>query len=168
MMVYLFEFYAVEALFFILNLIPLPLSGWVITRVGDLYYYVSSKRRNIAFANLTIAYGDTLSADRKRRIARKCFESSALSILELFLIKKIKKNAPGRFTTTGKQYYEEALSRGKGVIFVASHLGAWEYIAFAGHLSQVPHGVIVKKIKNTYLDKMIDRLRREIDTVPIP
>lgn len=165
---YLLEFCAVKILFFILNFVPLSLSGWIIKRVGDLFYYVSSKRRNIAFDNLTIAYGDTLSVAQKRKIARKCFESSALSILELILIKKIKRNASARFTTTGKQYYEAALSRGKGVIFVASHLGSWEYIAFAGYLSQVPHAVIVKKIKNTYLDKMIDGLRREIDTVPIP
>ena len=167
-MSYLFEFYAVKSLFYLLNLVPLSLSGWIIKRAGDLFFYVSSKRRNIAFSNLTIAYGDALSSDQKNKIARKCFENGALSILELFLIKKIKKNALNRFTMAGKQHFEEALSRGKGVIFVASHLGSWEYIGFAGYLKKVPHAVIVKKIKNKYLDEMIDSLRREIDSVPIP
>jgi len=165
---YLFEFYVVKSLFSILNLFPLSLSGWILKRAGDIFFYGSSKRRNIALSNLTLAYGDTLSAAQKSKLTRKCFENGALSILELFLIKKIKRNASSRFTTSGKHYFEEALSRGKGVIFVASHLGSWEYIGFPGYLNKVPHAVIVKKIRNKYLDKMIDSLRREIDTVPIP
>jgi KDO2-lipid IV(A) lauroyltransferase len=88
--------------------------------------------------------------------------------LELFLIKKIKKDSLNRFTMIGKQHFDEAMSRGKGVIFVAAHFGSWEYIGFPGYLNKVPHAVIVKKIKNKYLDKMIDALRREADTVPIP
>lgn len=165
---YLFEFYAVKILFFILNFVPLSLSGWILKRLGDIFFYVSSKRRKIALSNLTLAYGDTLSAAQKSKIARKCFENGALSILELFLIKKIKRNASSRFIMAGKHHFEQALSRRKGIIFVASHLGSWEYIGFAGYLSQVPHAVIVKKLKNKYLDEMIDTLRREVDTVPIP
>ena len=167
-MSYLFEFYVVKILFSILSFVPLSLSGWILKCAGDIYFYTSSKRRNIALSNLTIAYGDTLSTAQKSKIARKCFENGALSILELFLIKKIKKNASSRFTMTGKPHLEEALSRGKGVIFVASHLGSWEYIAFAGYLNQTPRAVIVKTIKNKYLNKMIDSLRREIGSVPIP
>ncbi|OIO38061.1 MAG: hypothetical protein AUJ72_03265 [Candidatus Omnitrophica bacterium CG1_02_46_14] len=168
MMGYLFQFYAVKVLFYLLNFVPLVVSGWILKRVGDLFYYCSSKRRNIAFANLSIVYKDTLSADQKRNIVKKCFENGCLSILELFLIKKIKKNASRRFTLTGKKHFEAAFARGKGVIFVASHLGSWEYIGFAGFLNKVAHAVIVKKIKNTYLNDMIDGLRRQIDTLPIP
>jgi len=165
---YLFEFYAVKILFSILSLLPLSLSGWILKRAGDIFFYASSKRRHIALSNLTIAYGDTLSAAQKSEIARKCFENGALSILDLLLIKKIKRNASRRFSMTGKHHFEEAFSRGKGVVFVASHLGSWEYIAFAGYLNQIPRAVIVKTIKNKYLDKMINTLRREIDSVPIP
>jgi KDO2-lipid IV(A) lauroyltransferase len=165
---YWFEFFAVKILFSILSLVPLSLSGWIMKRAGDLFFYVSYKRRNTALSNLTIAYGDTLSVTQKNKIIRKCFESGALSILELFLTKEIKKDASSRFTVTGKRYFGDALSRGKGVIFVAAHFGSWEYIGFPGYLEQVPHAVIVKRIKNKYLDGMIDTLRREIDTMPIP
>jgi len=118
--------------------------------------------------NLTIAYGDTCSAGQKRTIARKSFENQALSMLELFLINKMKKNAARRFAITGQQYFEEAVARGKGVVFVASHLGSWEYIGFPGYLKPYPHAVIVKKLKNPYLNNTIDALRRAIETLPIP
>lgn len=165
---YLFEFYAVKILFSILNFVPLSVSGWVLKRVADIFFYCSPKRRKSALANLSIAYGDTLSSTQKMKIARQSFENGALSILELFLIKKIKKDSSRRFTMTGKQHFDKAMTRGKGVIFVASHLGSWEYIGFPGYLYKVPHAVIIKKIKNQHLDKMIDALRREIETVPIP
>ncbi len=118
--------------------------------------------------NLTIAYGGTLSAGRKRKIARRSFENQALSMLELFVIKKMKKNSERRFSIVGQQYFDEAVAHGKGMVFVASHLGSWEYIGFPGYLHDYPHAVIVKNIKNPYLNKMIDALRREIDTLPIP
>ena len=103
--------------------------------VANLFFCCSSKRRNIALANLTIAYGDTLSAGQKRTIARRSFESQALSMLELFVIRKMKKNAARRFSMTGQQYFNEAVARGKGVVFVASHFGAWEYIGFPDYLT---------------------------------
>jgi len=165
---YLFQFYAVQALITVLRILPLSLSGWVIKRVADIFFYCSPKRRNIAVNNLAIVYGDTLSAGQKRKIAQRSFESQALSMLELFVIKKMKKNAARRFSITGYQHFEEAVARGKGVVFVASHLGSWEYIGFPGYLHQYPHSVIVKNIKNPYLNETIDALRRETDSVPIP
>ena len=136
-------------------------------RMANLFFYCSSKRRNIALDNLTIAYGDTLFAGQKIKIARRSFESQALSILELFVIRKMKKNAARRFSITGQQHFDEAVARGKGVVFVVSHFGSWEYMGFPGYLARYPHSAIVKSIKNPYLNKMIDALRRETETLPI-
>ncbi len=168
LMGYLVQFYAVRALVAALRLLPLPLAGWVVARVADIYFFCASARRRVTLENLTLAYGDTLSARRKRVIARRSFEHQALSMLELLLIEKMKRHAAQRFPITGKQHFDEAVARGKGIVFVASHLGAWEYIGFPGYLHRYPHAVIVKAIKNPYLNRAIDVLRRAIDTVPIP
>jgi len=164
---YLCQFYAVQALMIVLRLVPFPLSGWIVQRMADLYFVCSPKRRHIALENLTIAYGDTLSAGQKRTIARRSFESQALSILELFVIHKMKKHAARRFAIIGQPHFDEAVARGHGVVFVASHLGSWEYIGFAGYLLRHPRAVLVKNLKNPYLNTMIDTLRKAIDTVPI-
>jgi KDO2-lipid IV(A) lauroyltransferase len=165
---YLSEYYAVQIPIAVLGLVPFWLSGWVIKRVADIYYACSPTRRRIALENLTIAYGDTLSVGQKRALARRSFENQALSILELFVITHMKKNASRRFPITGQRHFDEAVARGKGIVFVASHLGSWEYIGFPGYLQQYAHAVIVKNVKNPYLNKTIDALRRTIDSVPIP
>ncbi|MBI2884952.1 MAG: lysophospholipid acyltransferase family protein [Candidatus Omnitrophica bacterium] len=165
---YVLQFYIVQALVIGLRLVPFALSGWLVTRAADLYFVCSPKRRNIALANLTIAYGHTRSAEQKRTIARRSFENQALSILELLVVTHMKRNAARRFSITGQQHFDEAVARGHGVVFVASHLGSWEYIGFPGYLAHFPHAVIVKTLKNPHLDRMIDALRRATDTVPIP
>lgn len=165
---YLLQYVAVQALISLLSLLPLSLSGWMVKRVADLFYFCSSKRRKIAWDNLTLAYGDALSSGQKRKIAHESFQNQALSILELFLVNKMKANSAHRFSITGEGHFDEAAARGQGIVFVASHLGSWEYIGFPGYLKGYPHSVIVKKIRNPYLDRAIDRLRRETDTVPIP
>ena len=167
-MTYLLQFYAAQILFVILRMVPLKASGWVLRRAANIFFFCSPKRRKSASDNLNIAYGDTLSDAQKGKIVWMSFENGALSILELFLIKKIKKSVSNRFSIMGKESYEKAAARGKGIIFVASHLGSWEYIGFAAYITGFPTSVIVKKLKNKYLNKTIDDLRREINTVPIP
>ncbi len=164
---YALQFYAVQASVILLRLVPLSLSGWFVKRVADLYFLCSPKRRAITLGNLTLVYGDTLSAGQKRTIARRSFENQALSILELFVIGKMKKHAARRFPIIGQRHFDEAVARGRGVVFVASHLGSWEYIGFPGYLARFPHAVIIKNIRNPHLNKVIDALRREADTVPI-
>lgn len=153
---------------FALNFIPLPLSGWIVSRIANFYFMCSPKRRKITLRNLDLAYGNALTQSRKSAIARRSFENQALSILELFIIKKIKKDAASRFSIAGQQHFDDAIARGKGIVFVASHLGSWEYIGFPGYLKQYPHAVIVKNVRNPRLNKEIDALRREAGTLPIP
>lgn len=167
MMGYRVQAYAVQALMLALRTLPFALSGWMMARAADLFFYGSPTRRTIALENLTIAYGDTLSAGRKWTIARRSFESQALAMLELFVIGAMKRDAARRFAVTGQPHFEAAAARGRGVVFVAAHVGAWEYIGFPGYLQRYPHAILVKRLKNPYLNTLVDALRREIDTLPI-
>jgi len=119
---YVLQWYAVQGLVIALELVPLSLSGWMVKRAADIYFLSSPRRRQIALENLTIAYGDTLSAGQKRTIARRSFEHQALAILELLVSQTMRKDAARRFPITGQQHFDEAVARGRGVVFVASHV----------------------------------------------
>ncbi len=165
---YLFQYYAIQVFAFILDLLPLPVSSGFARIVGRLFYWIAISRRKVALANLKRAYGDSLSTDEKKRLVKKAFENTALSILELFLIRKIKKNTHHHFTIQGKEILETALSEGQGVILITSHLGSWEYLGFLFYLLKIPCSVIVKTLKSDLLDKKINDLRRETGIAPIP
>jgi KDO2-lipid IV(A) lauroyltransferase len=130
-------------------------------------FFLLGKRRRIALENIEIAFGSSLSAQQKNALARQSFRNTAVSLVELFLIPKIRKHAPDHFTIVGHHYLDGAFAKGKGVVLVISHLGSWEYLSFLPHLTENRWSVVVKSVKNPYLDRRIDALRKEISVHPI-
>jgi len=55
-----------------------------------------------------------------------------------------------------------------GVVLVISHLGSWEYLSFLPYFTKRSWSVVVKDIKNPYIDKAIDAMRRVMTVIPIP
>jgi len=51
---------------------------------------------------------------------------------------------------------------------VISHLGSWEYLSFLPYFTKRAWSVVVKDIKNPFLDKAIDSMRRIMTVNPIP
>ena len=55
----------------------------------------------------------------------------------------------------GLERVHEALSRGKGVIFVMGHLGNWELTLLGLVAYGIPLGVLYRPLKNPYLDRYL-------------
>ncbi len=151
----------------VLSLLPFSAISWIARRFGDLAYRIMAKRRAIALANLERAFGSSLPLERKKQLARKAFQHTALSIVELYFVRKLAREAHQRFTFHGFEHHEAAFAEGKGVILVISHLGSWEYLSFLPYLKGTPSCVVVKSIKNPLLDRQIDALRRVMKVDPV-
>lgn len=165
---YLVQFYLVSLLTFLAKILPVAVTTWIARRVGDLVFLVLRKRRKIAFANIEKAFGNSLDEKTKRKITRAAFQSAALSVTELFIVQKIKKDTKNRFKLFGNEHLEAAFSKNKGVVLAISHLGSWEYLSFLPYLTGQSWAVIVKDIKNPYIDRAYNAMRREMNVVPIP
>jgi len=165
---YFFEYLAASFLTFLANILPIEAAAWLARRLGDLSYLLLWNRRRIALENVGKAFGPSLSKSRMRQIVRSAFQNAALSIMELFIVRKIKKDLARRFEFHGDEKLRAALARGKGVVLAISHLGSWEYLSFLSGLTGRPWSVIVKDIKNPYLNKVITELRLVMGVVPVP
>ena len=144
---------------------------WIvaITRfASDRVFSFYASRRKVALKNLDRTYGNALSEDEKWSIARNSFRNTALSFVDLLLIKKTLAHAERDFKLTGLENLEQAFAREKGVILVISHLGSWEYLAMLPYLTHRRWSVVVKKIKNPFLDKKLDSLRGLTRLNPVP
>ncbi len=152
----------------ILFLLPFPVSTWLACRAGDAIYFLVPSRRRIVFENLERAFGTSLTPRRKAEIARRSFRNMAVSAVELFLIPKMLPEASARITLRNPSVLEEAFRQGKGVILVIAHLGSWEYLSFLPFLTGQRWSVIVKGIKNPYLDRDVTDLRCQMKVNPVP
>jgi KDO2-lipid IV(A) lauroyltransferase len=59
----------------------------------------------------------------------------------------------------GFENFERAVARGKGVLFLTGHLGAWELSAFAHSLYGYPLNIVMRPLDNPYLDRMARHYR---------
>lgn len=167
-LIYLLQFYAVCLLSLLAKALPLSVANWIARRIGDISYCILAERQKTALENINRAFKNTLTEARKKEIARASFQNVAVSILELFTIEKIKKDFSNRFEFNNSHYLEDEFKKGRGVVLAISHLGSWEYLSFLSHMTTRRWSVIVKDIKNPYVNGAIDALRRMTNVIPIP
>lgn len=167
-MFYYLEYFLVSGVITLANLLPLQFSYWLAKRIGDLSYFIMAKRRKIALENIARAYGANLSLKRKKEIARRSFEHIALSITELFTTPRILKNASQKFSLEGISHLDAALTKGKGILLVVSHVGSWEYLAFLSYFREYHLSVVVKTLKNDLVDCIMNKFREKTFLHPIP
>ena len=61
--------------------------------------------------------------------------------------------------TEGLEHYLAAQARGKGVLIITGHLGAWELSSFYHSLMGHPMGMIIRNLDNRRLDEYVNGIR---------
>ncbi len=59
----------------------------------------------------------------------------------------------------GLEHYLAARGRGKGVLVLTGHLGAWELSSFYHSLAGYPMGMVIRRLDNPLVDRMVNRIR---------
>ena len=164
---YYFEFLLVRGLAGLINFVPITFSAWLAKRIGDLLFLTAPKRRKTALENLGIAYGNSISAERKLEIAREGFRNVVIALFELICIPSLIKDAEKCFEFEGTEHLDAAFKKGEGIIFVISHLGSWELLGFLPYLRKYACSVIVRPVRNPYIYKWVQDLRRSTHLNPV-
>jgi Kdo2-lipid IVA lauroyltransferase/acyltransferase len=147
------------------NLLSVEQASAVAAFFGRLAFYLLLKKRQTALDNLAFALPEKTNRERYL-IARESFANAAISMTELFMIQKIVDTSAERFDVSETRSFDKALAEKKGVILACSHLGAWECHELLCHLKHTPLMVIVKNLKNPYVNNEINRLRTLTSVIP--
>jgi KDO2-lipid IV(A) lauroyltransferase len=115
--------------------------------------------RRVALRNLSFALPE-LSSAQHAAIADDTFRSLARVVTAFARFPSIRRQTVDSWIRTeGGQYFEEALRKGRGVLFATAHLGNWELSAFAHALLTGPMSVVVRPLDNPLIDRMVERRR---------
>jgi Kdo2-lipid IVA lauroyltransferase/acyltransferase len=102
--------------------------------LGGAAYFILKKRRLVAIANLQRIRANSTDAEA-RRITRACFRKLGINFVETLLMPYMgKEEYPQRFTLKNREYVDEALKRGKGILALSFHYGNWEIMGVISHL----------------------------------
>jgi len=91
--------------------------------LGSLLYFLSWKRKNVAFDNLKIAFEQQYKESELKRILKRFIQEIILTALEIAFIVKKKEKLSQWAEASGIEYLDEALKKRKGVIALSAHLG---------------------------------------------
>ena len=160
---YLLEYAAALPFFLIIPRLP---HSWIRSLgkgLGLMGYHLIGRRRRIAFANLELAYGPAMTESERRALTRQVFIHFATAALEFLWASRLSAQTLGELVEmdeTGLALLKNALDKGRGVLFLASHMGHWELIP-------VVHGYrgigqlygVARRQDNPYLDRKINAIR---------
>ena len=147
---------------------PLKLGYRIATFFSDLHYLVADKDRLIVKNNLKIIFPEKTESEICRMRIR-LFRNFAKYLVDFFRFEKldiefIKKN----IRIENRNYVDEALSKGKGVIFVTAHLGNWELGGVVVALSGYPFLVVALPHKDKKIDDFFNAQRESKGVKVVP
>jgi KDO2-lipid IV(A) lauroyltransferase len=141
------------------GLLPRPLARAKGITLGLIVYLVHGRLRRVGMRNLQLAFPE-MSPRNRRRILRGEYISLGRQLAEFCLFPRYTRENVSRVVVyDGFENFERAYARGKGVLFLTGHLGAWELSAFAHSLQGHPLSIVMRSLDNPYVDRLIERYR---------
>jgi len=153
------EYWLVVAVARTLGRLPRALARGLVGVLTTILYRVLGRLRRVGEANLELAMPGLPGSDRDR-ILRTLFRNLGWQLVEFCRMPRYTpENTRNWVRTEGIENYLAAEARGKGVLVLTGHLGAWEMSGFYHSLTGHPMGVVIRRLDNRLLDEYVNNIR---------
>jgi Kdo2-lipid IVA lauroyltransferase/acyltransferase len=161
------EYAAVWVLLKGLGVLPRPLARSLAAGVARILYALLPKLRKTAEVNLRIAFPEWSEA-RRQTVTRGMARNLGWMAAEFAQFPKYSKgNIEQIVALDGHENFLEGQRRGKGVLILTGHIGAWELSSFAHALYGFPLHFMARPIDNKKLDDLVNSYRCSPGNRPI-
>lgn len=153
------EYAAVWVLLKGLGVLPRPVARSLAAMLARILYALMPKLRKTAEVNLRIAFPEWNEAQRQA-VSRGMARNLGWMAAEFARFPRYsKENIEQIVALDGQENFLEGQGRGKGVLFLTGHIGAWELSSFAHALYGFPLHFMARPIDNKKLDDLVSRYR---------
>lgn len=125
------------------------------------------KMRKTAEFNLRLAFPDWNDAQRKNVLKKMARNLGWMAAEFAHLPDLTRDNVDDLVILDGHENYLEGQRRGKGVLFLTGHIGAWELSSYAHALYGFPLHYMARHLDNKPLDELVNRYRGASGNEPI-
>ncbi len=153
------EYAAVWLILKALCLLPRSVGRALAARVVRLLYSLLPRLQKTADTNLRIAFPDWNDAQRQAVICRMLRYLGWMAAEFARLPKLTKQNIDQVVVLDGLENFLEGQRRGRGVLFLTGHIGAWELSSFAHALYGFPLHYMARPIENAKIDALVNAYR---------
>src|ERR1039458_9108438 len=153
------EYWLVLAVARSLGRMPRGLARLLAGGLAFAVYWSFGRLRLVGVRNLELALPE-LPIDERNRILRGVYRHLGWQLVEFCrMARYTAENIQGWMRAEGLDHYLAAQARGKGVLIVTGHLGAWELSSFYHSLMGYPMGMVIRRLDNRPLDEFVNRIR---------
>lgn len=149
------------------GILPRPLARAFAVGVTRLLFALLPKLRKTAMFNLRLAFPDW-TEEKRRAALRGMVRSLGWMAAEFARFPRhTRNNIEQIIQLDGNENFLAGQRRGKGVLFLTGHIGAWELSSFAHALHGFPLHYMARPLDHPLLDTLINRYRGLSGNQPI-
>jgi KDO2-lipid IV(A) lauroyltransferase len=142
-----------------LRVLPRTWDRAVGARIGAIAHDTLTRLRRVGLQNLAVAFPD-LPASERALILRLEYRNLGWLLAEFCQMSTYTPAFAATFIRyEGLDHYLAARARGKGVLVLTGHLGAWELSSFYHSLAGYPMGMVIRRLDNPLVDALVNRIR---------
>ncbi len=161
------EYAAVWLILKTLGALPRRIARGFAASVTSLLFSLQPKLKRTAEFNLRLAFPDWTGAQRED-VTRKMVRNLGWMAAEFARIPRLTKgNIEEVVILEGHENFLEGQRRGKGVLYLTGHIGAWELSSFAHALYGYPLHYMARPLDNKRLDALVNQYRCSSGNKPI-
>lgn len=154
-----FEYAAVWLVLKVLEALPRSMARGLAAGVARMVYALLPKLRKTAEFNLQLAFPDWDDAQRQATIRGMVQNLGWMAAEFAHLPDYTKENIDQVVILDGHENFLEGQRRGKGVLYLTGHIGAWELSSFAHALYGFPLHYMARPLDNARVDDLVNRYR---------
>ena len=153
------EFAVVWLFVHAVRLLPRAIARRIGSAIGFAAFHGLGRLRAVGRRNLELAFPER-SAPERELILRSVYRNLGYLLAEFCLMSGYTAGRAGKFIRyEGLENYLQAQKRGKGVLVLTGHLGAWELSSFYHSLMGMPMGLVIRRLDNRLVDRFVNRIR---------
>jgi KDO2-lipid IV(A) lauroyltransferase len=128
-------------------------------RIASIAHDTLTRLRRVGLQNLALAF-PALPASERALILRLEYRNLGWLLAEFCQMPTYTPAFASTFIRyEGLDHYLAARARGKGVLILTGHLGAWELSSFYHSLAGYPMGMVIRRLDNPLVDALVNRIR---------
>ena len=141
-------------------MLPRTTARWVGASIGALAGSVAGRLGQVGNRNLELAFPNIQPGER-RAILRRTFRNLGIHLAEFCQMGSYSASLVERevMRYEGLDHFLRAEGRGKGVLVLTGHLGAWELSSYVHSLLGHPMGMVIRRLDNPLIDELVNGIR---------
>ena len=153
------EYGALRLMMAAVGVLPRRAARAVGAGIGAVIWTLLGRLRSVGLRNLELAFPEK-TAEERRRILRTLYRTLGWQIAEFCKMSGYTLESAARFIRyDGLENYVQARDKGKGVLVLTGHLGAWELSSFYHSLRGMPMSLVIRRLDNPLVDAYVNGIR---------